>query len=82
MKQLYFYPAASEYRALTIEQDDNDGTWSYEWTNRAEDEGFATEAEARAAALEKGQELYPGIVPAVGNENAYGAEWSENAHIN
>ena len=81
MKQLYFYPAASEYRELTVEQDE-DGTWAYEWRNRAEGEGFATEADATAAALSKGQELYPGIVPAVGNENAYGAEWSEDAHIN
>ncbi len=76
MRHLYFYPAASEYRALNIDQDDN-GTWAYEWTNRAEGEGFATEADAIAAAMVKGNELYPGIVPAVGNENAYGAEWHE-----
>lgn len=78
MRHLYFYPAASEYRALTIDQDE-DGTWAYEWTGRAEGEGFVTEVAATAAALAKGQELYPGIVPAVGNENAYAAEWSEGA---
>lgn len=77
MKQLFFYPAASEYRALTIEQDD-DGTWAYEWTGRAEGDGFPTEEAARAAAMGEGQKLYPGIVPAKGDENAYGAEWHED----
>lgn len=77
MKKLYFYPAASEYRGLTVDQDE-DGTWYYEWTGRAEAVGFVTAEEATAAALIKGQEIYPGIVPAVGNENAYGAVWSED----
>ena len=81
MKELYFYPAASEYRTLHIDQD-GDGTWAYEWTNRFESEGYPTYDECYAAALVKGLELYPGIVLAKGNENAYGAEWSENAHIN
>lgn len=76
MRYLFFYPAASEYRALTIEQDEA-GTWAYEWQSRAEAEGFTSEADAHSAAMTKGYELYPGIVPAKGDENAYAAEWHE-----
>lgn len=76
METLYFYPTASEYRKLGIDQD-ADGTWAFEWMGRTERAGFLTEDACRAAALIEGQRLYPGIVPAIGNENAYAAEWSE-----
>ena len=72
MEHLFFYPAASEYRKLTIEQDE-DGTWAYEWKSRKEGFGFASQESAYHAAMIEGKLLYPGIVPATGDENAYGA---------
>ena len=74
---LFFYPAASEYRTLFIDQDD-DGTWSYEWKSRSEAVGFLTRDAAYTSGLAAGQQIYPGIVPAKGDENAYAAEWRED----
>lgn len=86
-KELYFYPAASEYRGLTVGQEftmDADGTthlqnsWWYEWLGTSDVSGFPTYEAAHQAAIEEGQRRYPGIVLAEGNENAYGAVWQED----